>query len=216
MGADDPFAVCEETVRRHDEDRYFAALFAPESGRRHLFVLYALYYELAHVLSAAREPMISDIRFAWWRETVESARQGRPREHAVARALVETLASADLPQDLFDKMIEGWGLARGPFETESAAAENAVSRIGALMDLSVRILGGAGEFQDAAIAYGLAGQHDSLAKAHFAAARKQHYSKALLPVVMPAALTPLYLKHPKPPLWRKQLVYLRVSVTGRL
>jgi len=52
--ADDPFAACEEAVRRHDPDRYFAGLFAPEEKRRPLFVLAALYYELAHAVVARR------------------------------------------------------------------------------------------------------------------------------------------------------------------
>lgn len=219
----DPFAICEATVRRHDPDRYFAALFAPEGERRHLFALAALYYELAHIVSSVHEPMIAAIRFAWWRETVEAARKGSAREHAVAKALAETLKAHDLPQTLFERMVDGWGEAPEPFASAADVADNAAVRIGSLMALSARILGGDGDFSNAAIAYGLAGQrfqagfdNDSLARHHFLAARKMRYPKALLPAVMPAALTPLYLKHQAPPLWRKQLVYLRVAFTGRL
>ncbi len=222
--ADDPFAACEESVRRHDPDRYFSGLFAPEDKRRHLFVLYALYYELAHAVAVAREPMLAAIRLAWWRETVEGARAGTPREHPVAKALVETLAVHDLPQDLFATMIEGWS-PRAPFTTAVEAEEHADATVGSLMRLSTLVLGAEVEVRDAAIAYGLAGRRgglwsaidtDALARRHFAAARKTAVAKAALPAVMPAALVPLYRKHAEPPLWRKQIVYVRVAITGKL
>ena len=222
--ADDSFAACEETVRRHDPDRFFAGLFAPGAARRHLYVLYALYYELAHAVAVAREPMMADIRLAWWRETVEGARVGKPREHAVAKALVETLAQYDLPQDLFDRMIEGWS-PREAFVTAAEAEDHADATVGSLMRVSALVLGSDVDCRDAAIAYGLAGRRgeqwraldtDDLAKRHFATARKVVVPKPALPAVMPAALVPLYLKRAEPSLWRKQLAYLRVAVSGRL
>ncbi|MDR3528015.1 MAG: squalene/phytoene synthase family protein [Rhizomicrobium sp.] len=222
--ADDPFAACEESVRRHDPDRYFAALFAPEDKRRHLFVLAALYYELAHAVAVAREPMLAAIRLAWWRETVEGARAGKPRDHAVAKALVETLASHDLPQELFDAMIEGW-MPREAFVTAADAEDHADATVGSLMRLGALVLGAEVEVRDAAIAYGLAGRRggvwnaidcDGVARAHFAAARKGGVPKAALPALMPASLVPLYLKRPEPLLWRKQITYLRVAIRGRL
>ena len=224
MATDDPFAACEEAVRRHDPDRYFAALFAPEDKRRHLFVLYALYYELAHAVAVAREPMLVAIRLAWWRETVEGARAGKPREHAVAKALVETLAAHELPQELFDAMTEGW-MPREAFVTAAEAEGHAEATVGTLMRLGALVLGSDANVRDAAIAYGLAGRRggvwtaidtDGLARAHYTAARKMVVPKAVLPALMPAALVPLYLKRPEPLLWRKQIAYLRVAMRGKL
>ncbi|GAA0542579.1 hypothetical protein FHS83_000280 [Rhizomicrobium palustre] len=215
--AEDFFDACEQTVRRHDPDRYFAALFAPEAQRRHLFVLAALYYELAHVSASVREPMIGAIRFAWWRETVEGARAGKPREHVVAKALAQTFAEHDLPQALFDTLIEGWNALQDLAPDEAVA--NAEARIGALMRLGAMVCGVPDiDCRDAAIAYGLAGQseHAALAQTHYNVARKKRIPKAVLPVVMPASLTPLYLKRADPPLWRKQIAYLRCAVTGKI
>jgi len=224
MATDDPFAACEEAVRRHDPDRYFAALFAPEEKRRHLFVLYALYYELAHAVAVAREPMLAAIRLAWWRETVEGARAENPREHPVAKALVETLTVQELPQALFDRMIEGW-MPREAFVRAAEAEDHADATVGSLMRLGALVLSASADVRDAAIAYGLAGQRggvwsaldtDGLARAHFAAARKAVVPKAALPALMPAALVPLYLKSPEPPLWRKQIALLSAALRGRL
>ena len=89
MRIEDAFAACEETVRRHDPDRYLSALFAPAERRPLLFALYAFNHELARVAERVREPMLGEIRLEWWREAVEGAFEGRPRDHAAVVALAE-------------------------------------------------------------------------------------------------------------------------------
>jgi phytoene/squalene synthetase len=223
----DPFAACEEIVRRHDPDRYFAALFAPEDKRRFLFALYALYYELAHAAEAAREPMLIEIRLMWWRETLAMAREGKARNHDVARALVETLAAVDLPDALFEAMIAARGRGPEPFADAAAAEAYGDATVGSLMRLAARVLGAQADapVRDAAIAYALAGQSGeqfrnidtgTVARAHYMAARKTAVPRQALPAFLPAALAPLYLKQPDPPLWRKQVSLLRAAMSGRL
>lgn len=153
----------EALVRRHDPDRYFATLFAPAQTRPHLFALYAFNYEIARVGEAVREPMMGEIRLQWWREAVEGARDGRPREHEVARALAEMFASAAVPLELFDAMIEARrnDLDPSPFADLAALEAYADATSGNVMRLAARILG-AGDSRDdlareAGIAYALAG-----------------------------------------------------------
>jgi 15-cis-phytoene synthase len=221
----EPFAACEAAVRRHDPDRFFAALFAPEARRRHLFALYAFQGELAHAAAAAREPMLAEIRLAWWRETLESARAGRPRDHDVARALAVTLAEYDLPEDLFERMLAA-RVPGGAFTQTEAAAFGADSA-GAAMALAARVLGVAadGLAREAGVAYALAGQRGGrfanvdttvLARQHLAAARAMEMPKAALAAFLPAALVPLYLKRADPALWRKLAALLRAGLRGRL
>lgn len=176
MERDDSFAACEAMVRARDADRYFAALFAPKDTRGALFALYALNYELAHVGESVREPMVGDIRMQWWRETLASARDGQPRAHAVAHALADAMAAQDLPEELFERMIEarGFDYLDGYFtdcaELEAYAADTA----GALMQLAVRAAGGGVAKDEAAreagIAYALCGLLRALP--HHAARRK--------------------------------------------
>ena len=225
----DPFDACEEDVRRHDADRYYAALFAPEEKRRALFALAALYRELAHAVEAAREPMILDIRLAWWRETIEAARAGRPRNHPVAEALAAVLAKNDLPQALFDRLIEARaGEAGGAAFANAAAAEDyADATAGTLMRLGARVLGVEADAlaREAGIAYALAGREGglfanldtaALARAHFAAARRLPIPREALPAFLPVALVPLYLKRRDPPVWRRQVWLLRAALRGRI
>jgi len=92
-----------DTVRRHDPDRYFTALFAPTARREALFTLYAFNHELAHAREAAlREPGLALIRLQWWREVVE----GAVRAHEVATPLSALLADGTIPPAPLLSMIE--------------------------------------------------------------------------------------------------------------
>lgn len=242
MSTPSAFSDCEEIVRRRDPDRYFSALFAPAGKRRFLFALYAFNYELARVAETAREPMLADIRLAWWREAVEGARAGQPRDHPVVRALAETLAADDLPAAWFERLIEARSFDASPdtFADMAALETYADATSGNLMRLAARVLGAEadGLARQAGIAYALAGLLRSIpfhaarnkqfladdllddarrhARHHLAAARKLPKPREALPAFLPAALVPLYLKRSDPPLWRKQLVFLRAAVTGRV
>ncbi len=105
MSIEASLAACEETVKRADPDRYLSALFAPRERRPLLFVLYAFNHELARIAETVREPMAAAIRLQWWREALESARDGRPRAHDVARGLAEMFARVGPSLDLFEPLL---------------------------------------------------------------------------------------------------------------
>jgi phytoene synthase len=151
----------EDTIRRTDEDRYHAALFAPADRRAHLFTLYALNQELARIAETVREPMMGAIRLQWWRETIEAARDGKPRDHDLARALAELFASHDLPLDLFDAMIEAREMDAGQtiFADLKALEDYADAAGGNLMRLASRTLGLASDdlAREAGIVHALTG-----------------------------------------------------------
>jgi phytoene synthase len=244
MPVADSLAACENTVRKHDPDRYFSALFAPAKKRPLLFALYAFNHEIARIGEVVREPMMGEIRLQWWRETIESARAGEPRAHDVARALAETFTHADLPAALFDSMIDARAF---DFSSEAFADERARdiyldATSGNLMRLAARVLD-IGETHDAlareaGIAYGLTGLirlqrfHSACAKVwlredvaaaveareRLTRAKRLPKPAAALPAFLPATLVPLYLKvrNREVPLHRKQLAYLRASLRGHI
>jgi phytoene synthase len=86
------FSPEAELVRRHDPDRYFVTLFAPEAHRGTLFTLYAFNHELARAREVAREPGLALIRLQWWREVVE----GQVKAHEVATPLHAALSEGRL------------------------------------------------------------------------------------------------------------------------
>lgn len=238
------FAACEAAVRQADPDRYFSALFAPADKRPLLFALYALDHELARIGEIVREPMMGEIRLQWWRETVEGAREGKPRPHDVARALAEAFAHSDLPISLLQTMIaaRAFDLSRDRAQELEVVETYLDATSGNLMRAASSVLG-AGDAHDglareAGIAYGLAGlvraqalhrargKHilrDGAAAAddawrRFAAARALSRVGCALPAFLPAALVPLYLRNPARavPLYRKQLAFLSAAFRGRL
>src|SRR4029079_2898216 len=102
----DPFAFCEDLVRRIDFDRYLCARCAPERARRHLFALYAFNYEVAKTAESVTQPVAGQIRLQWWRDAIAEICAGNARAHEVASALAAVVNEHRLPQILFDALID--------------------------------------------------------------------------------------------------------------
>jgi phytoene synthase len=152
-----------ELVRRVDPDRYFSALFAPVSARPRLMTLYAFNHEVARVAETVRQPMMGEIRLEWWRETLESARSGTPRNHDVARGLADLFRTHPLPAALFHAMLDArtFDSSAEQFADWSEAEAYCDATSGNLMRLAARILGGDETVdelaREAGIAYALSG-----------------------------------------------------------
>ena len=144
MNTQEALAACEDTVRRHDPDRYFASLFAPASCRPSLFALYAFNYEIARLGLQTREPMMGAIRLQWWREVVEQAREGRPRAHPVAVGLAALFAGSASPQALFDTMLDASEFDVAPDSFADLAALEAYGEATSsnLMRIAAHVLSG--------------------------------------------------------------------------
>ena len=155
----DAFETCAGHVRRADPDRYFSALFAPPDKRGFLFTLYAFNHEIARIAETVREPMLGAIRLEWWRETVESASCGAPRDHDVARALAAIFSARPLPLDLFEAIIaaRAFDSSADTFPDFAALETYIDATSGNLMRLAAKILGVEIDVRDAGLAYGLAG-----------------------------------------------------------
>ncbi|MFZ4688769.1 MAG: squalene/phytoene synthase family protein [Polymorphobacter sp.] len=80
-------------VRDRDRDRYLSVLYAPAAARPGLFALHALDLELAAVVAGTTDPMIGEIRLAWWREALCGLDDGV----VPAQPLLQLLAAAVLP-----------------------------------------------------------------------------------------------------------------------
>ena len=158
------------SVRAADPDRYFSALFAPSHTRPYLFALYAFNHEVARVAETVREPMLGAIRLEWWRETVESAHSGAPRNHDVARGLAALFQSFALPMVDFEALIaaRAFDSSTDHFADLAALESYMDATGGAVMRLAVKLLGGEPgrkideTAREAALAYGLTGLLRSL------------------------------------------------------
>ena len=163
MAGELAYAGCEELVRRHDRDRYLAALFAPEPLRSYLYALYAFNYEVARIAESVNEPMMAEIRRQWWRETVDEAAKGKPRRHDVAEALCEVFAHTAADPARFIALIDARAKddSGEVFASMAELESYADGTAGQVMRIAARILGADDRLdalsRAAGMAYGLTG-----------------------------------------------------------
>jgi phytoene synthase len=126
-----------------DPDRRLALSYVPASRRAAIGALWRLDAAMGAVLASGREPMISRIKLAWWRETLERL----DRQRAPAEPLLQAIAAEVLPAGVsgadLSAMEEGWGilLSDAPL-IPSDLAIHARQRGGLLFSYSARLLGG--------------------------------------------------------------------------
>lgn len=125
-----------------DADRRLALAYAPARARPALEALWRLDVTMGAALATGREPMVSRIRLAWWREALERLDRETPPPEPVLQALAARVLPAGIGGVALAAMEEGWLelLAEGPLGHESLAAY-AAARGGALFRHSARLLG---------------------------------------------------------------------------
>ena len=99
-------SYCGEEVRRHDPDRFLAALFTPEDRREAVFALLAFNLEVAKTREVVSDPMLGQIRLQWWREALDGAYAGTPRAHQVVEPLAAAIAAHGLTRARLDRLID--------------------------------------------------------------------------------------------------------------
>jgi phytoene synthase len=129
-----------------DPDRRLALSYVPGSRRPAIGALWRLDAAMGAVLTSGREPMISRIKLAWWREALEKL----DREHAPAEPVLGALAIHVLPAGIsgarLAAMEEGWSilLEEAPLGPSDLAVY-AGQRGGLLFRHSADLLGGQGD-----------------------------------------------------------------------
>lgn len=206
-------ADLETQVRDADIDRWLSSRFVSDPrARADLIILYAFEAELMAIPSRVTQPLLAEMRFAWWAEQMDGVFSGVARKgHPVLEALTDLVARHGLPRAPFDKLIEAHiGRVHGePHDLDAFYVGP--------MQLAARAL--AGEGHDAAVAdagrvRGLnqTGRRDE-AKAlrHAANVGLRTLPIAAFPAVAPAALT-----NPDAPEFLKRLRLVTATGRGRI
>ena len=126
-----------------DRDRLLALSYIPAARRSAVEALWHLDLALGNALSGGREPLISQIKLAWWREALERL----DAEKAPAEPVLSALASLVLPRGVkgadLAAMERGWALLLTPDPlTPEQLAAYASARGGVLFRCSASLLGG--------------------------------------------------------------------------
>ena len=135
--------ACAALVERGDPDRFAAAMATPVALRARLWPLYALNLELARVPWRTREPLLAEMRLAWWRGALADAARGVVAGHAVLAPLAEVMRAADLPLAVLERLVEArrWDIWHDPFADRAGFDAYLDDTAGGLMWLAGRALG---------------------------------------------------------------------------
>lgn len=140
-------ALCAETVRVSDPDRFLSAMTASGAVRDGLMVLYAFNVEVSRAPWVTAEPMIAEMRLQWWFDAVEEIFAGGDvRRHQVVTPLAAMVRAQGLRRDWLDGMIEArrWDIYKEA-HADTAALERYLAQTGGgLMGLAVAASGGDG------------------------------------------------------------------------
>ena len=131
-----------------DPDRTLALAYVPAARRPAVEALWRLDAALAAVLASGREPLISRIRLAWWRDELEKLDRSPPPSEPVLAALAEHVLPAVSGTELADMEAAWMSLLTPDPLSEADLRLYASARGGLLFRYSARLLGadiGAGQ-----------------------------------------------------------------------
>ena len=125
-----------------DRDRILALSYVPVARRPAVSALWRLDVALGNVLAGGREPMISQIKLAWWREALARLDREKPPAEPGLQAAAALLGSGLSGEDLA-AMEDGWAALLAP---DLLGAEElsryAAARGGLLFRYTALLLGG--------------------------------------------------------------------------
>jgi phytoene synthase len=125
-----------------DPERRLALAYVPAARRAALEALWSLDVTLGAVLATGSDPMISQIRLAWWREALEKLDHAGPPAEPLLQALARHVLPAGVGGAELAAMEEGWTMLLVPDPLGPEALHHyAETRGGRLFALSARLLG---------------------------------------------------------------------------
>jgi phytoene synthase len=101
-----PDEYCREKAARSGSSFYYSFLFLPPERRRAITALYAFCREVDDVVDESNNADVARAKLAWWRGEVAALFAGTP-SHPVTRALAGVVGRYPLPQQHFQKVIDG-------------------------------------------------------------------------------------------------------------
>lgn len=126
-----------------DPDRFLATSHCPRPARAGVAALFALDLAFGHALATTREPMLGEMRLAWWRETLEKLDRAEPPAEPVLAALAAHVIPAGIGGEELAAMEEGWLALLDDRLDRAALTQHARRRGAVLFALIARRLGAA-------------------------------------------------------------------------
>jgi phytoene synthase len=125
-----------------DADRRLALTYVPARHRPAIRALWSLDATLGTVLAGGREPLISQIKLAWWRDALEALDRSPPPAEPVLQSVAEYVIPSGVPGTELSQMEGGWTVLLGQDSlTLDDLNRYAATRGGLLFRYSGTILG---------------------------------------------------------------------------
>ncbi|HEV7228157.1 squalene/phytoene synthase family protein [Brevundimonas sp.] len=200
-------------VRATDPDRWLASRFVADvQARADLIALYAFEAELMAIPTRVSQPLLAEMRYAWWGEQMDGVFAGVPRKgHPVLEALAGAAARRGLERAPLDALIDAHvDRAHGrPHDLEALFVGP--------MQAAVRVLAGAGHDEVVAPAARVRGLTQTGRFEEVAALRREANTvlKALPVRAFPAVSTAA-LRRPDEPEAAKRLRLTWANLRGRI
>lgn len=128
MAADD----LEAEVKARDRERWLSTLWAPAAARPAMLAIHAYDLEQQRVIAEVRDPLLAEIRLAWWRERLADLHAGK---EAPPQPLLQALAGVKGVDLVALSAIEDGLLpllSDGPLDVGAMAARRGGALFGAL------------------------------------------------------------------------------------
>jgi len=104
-----------------DPWRDLALSYVPRAARDAIDALFALDSALGDVLRTTREPMVGQMRLAWWREALQRLDTAPPPGEPVLQALAATVLPLGVTGAGIAGMVDGWEPLLGALDAEAIA-----------------------------------------------------------------------------------------------
>ena len=125
-----------------DPERALALAYMSVPRRPAVEALWRLDVALASVLATGREPLVSRIRLAWWREALERLDRGLPPAEPVLAALSAQVLPAGVTGAELAALTDAWDPLLSPDPLGDSELRDYARQRGLLFALSARLLGG--------------------------------------------------------------------------
>ena len=125
-----------------DPDRTLALTYVPSERRPALGALWRLDAALGAVLAGGREPMLSQIKLVWWRDSLAKLGEGRPPAEPVLEEVAAHILPRGIKGDQLARLEEAWSvlLSHEPLRVDDLA-RYALGRGALLFRFSSSLLG---------------------------------------------------------------------------
>jgi phytoene synthase len=140
-----PITLVADELKRRNRDAWAACLFAPAAARPALLALFALDAELAQLVATTTEPLLGEIRLAWWRDRLAELDAGRAPAQPLLQALLAHAVPAGISGAALAGLEDRWLAMIGADDRPDAH----VAGGGQLFRLAAQALGGDGDEADA-------------------------------------------------------------------